>query len=98
MRKPELEFHEPLVGWQKTNGDAERGIWEQILAADPREDFYPRYVRVPSTWHASRALPRRGRLSHARHCSSEVGSKYVISRTSRIGACLTSSLSPTTRE
>ena len=35
MRKPELEFHEPLVDWQKTNGDAERGIWEQILAADP---------------------------------------------------------------
>ena len=35
MRKPELEFHEPRVGWQKTNGDAERGIWEQLLAADP---------------------------------------------------------------
>ncbi|WP_248758449.1 cupin domain-containing protein [Pseudarthrobacter sp. SSS035] len=35
MRKPELEFHEPLVDWQKTNGDAEHGIWEQILAADP---------------------------------------------------------------
>ncbi|QDG68409.1 cupin [Pseudarthrobacter sp. NIBRBAC000502772] len=35
MRKPELEFHEPIVGWQKTNGDAEHGIWEQILAADP---------------------------------------------------------------
>ncbi|MET3175359.1 UNVERIFIED_ORG: hypothetical protein ABIB52_003223 [Arthrobacter sp. UYCu721] len=35
MRKPEPEFHEPLIGWQKTNGDAGRGIWEQILAADP---------------------------------------------------------------
>ena len=35
MRKPELEFHGPLVHWQKTNGDAEHGIWEQILAADP---------------------------------------------------------------
>ncbi|MCP9001539.1 cupin domain-containing protein [Pseudarthrobacter sp. RMG13] len=35
MRKPELEFDEPLAGWQKTNGDAEHGIWEQILAADP---------------------------------------------------------------
>ncbi|MCO4275530.1 hypothetical protein NG701_14000 [Pseudarthrobacter sp. HLT3-5] len=34
MRKPKLEFHEPHVGWQKTNGDAEHGIWEQILAAD----------------------------------------------------------------
>ena len=35
MNKPELEFHEPSVGWQKVNSDAERGIWEQILAADP---------------------------------------------------------------
>lgn len=35
MNKPELEFHEPSVGWQMINGDAERGIWEQILAADP---------------------------------------------------------------
>ncbi len=78
MRKPELEFHEPLVGWQKTNSDAEHGIWEQILAADPREDFYPRYVRVPSTWHASRTLPKRRRLSHARCCTSAFRFKYVI--------------------
>ena len=35
MRKPELEFHEPLVDWTKANGDADHGIWEQILAADP---------------------------------------------------------------
>lgn len=35
MRKPELEFHEPLVGWPKLTGDGEHGIWDQILAADP---------------------------------------------------------------
>lgn len=35
MRKPELEFHEPLAQWRKTNGDAARGIWERMLAEDP---------------------------------------------------------------
>jgi len=38
MRKRELEFHEPVLDWYKTNGAAERGIWEQILAADPNGD------------------------------------------------------------
>ena len=35
MRKPELEFHEPLADWQKINGAAGPGIWEQRLSADP---------------------------------------------------------------
>ena len=41
MRKPELEFHEPLADWYKTNGDAGHAIWEQILAADPSVDIRP---------------------------------------------------------
>lgn len=67
MRKPELEFHEPLADWQKTNG------------VTPRKDLCIRYVRWPTTWHASRTLPKRRRLSHARYRSSEVRSKHVIS-------------------
>lgn len=35
MLKPELEFHEPPVGWRKLTGDGKHGIWEQMLAADP---------------------------------------------------------------
>lgn len=35
MRKPELEFHQPLAQWRKTNGDAAHGIRERMLAEDP---------------------------------------------------------------